>query len=129
MLRNLLCGCLLAATISPALADSTFPNTCSEIQFAYDAASDATIKAVCLRADGSANPTSLTLQGISNENGMLKQGGGPATFQKSCGNIRIIANGTGVLLSAQCRNTAGMFIPTSLTLNNISNQNGKLVQQ
>jgi hypothetical protein len=129
MYRNLLCGCLLAATISPAFANSTFPDTCSEIQFAYDAASNATIKAVCLRADGSANPTSLTLQGISNENGILKQGSGPATFQKSCGNIRVIANGTGVLLSAQCRTTAGTVNPTSLPLNNISNQNGKLDQQ
>ena len=128
MKRVLFSGCLLAAAISPALADSTFPNSCSEIQFAYDAASNATLKAVCLRADGNANPTSLTLQGISNENGTLKQGSGPATFQKSCGNIRIIANGSGVLLSAQCRNTAGMSIPTSLPLNNISNTNGKLQQ-
>jgi CVNH domain len=127
MKRILFPACLLAAAISPALADSTFPNTCSEIQFAY-AGSNATIKAVCLKTDGNPNATSLTLQGISNENGILKQGGGPATFQKSCGNIRIIANGTGVLLSAQCRTTAGSFNPTSLPLNNISNNNGNLVQ-
>jgi CVNH domain-containing protein len=129
MLRNLVCCAVFVATISPALADSTFPNSCSEIQFAYDAASNATLKAVCLRTDGSANPTSLTLQGISNENGMLKQGSGPATFQKSCGNIRITANGGGVLLSAQCRTNAGTSNPTSMPLNNISNNNGSLVQQ
>jgi hypothetical protein len=129
MLRNVLCCAVLVAAISPALADSTFPNTCSEIAFAYDASSNATVKAVCLRTDGSANPTSLQLQGISNENGQLKQGSGPATFQKSCGNIRIIANGSGVLLSAQCRNTAGMSIPTSLSLNGIDNNNGKLEQK
>jgi hypothetical protein len=127
MKRILFTGCLLAAAVSPALADSTFPNTCSEIAFAY-AGQNATIKAVCLKADGMPNATSLTLQSISNENGILKQGSGPSTFQKSCGNIRVIANGTGVLLSAQCRTTAGNFNPTSLPLNNISNNNGNLVQ-
>ena len=129
MKRILFSVSLLAAAVSPALADSTFPNTCSDIQFAYDAASNATIKAVCLKADGTANATSLKLEGISNENGVLKRDSGPATFQKSCGNIRIIANGTGVLLSAQCRTNAGSFNPTSLPLNNISNNNGNLVQQ
>ncbi len=127
MLRNLLC--CACRNHQPRPSDSTFPNSCSEIQFAYDAASNATLKAVCQQADGSANPTSLTLQGISNENGMLKQGSGPATFQKSCGNIRITANGGGVLLSAQCRTNAGTSNPTSMPLNNISNNNGSLVQQ
>jgi hypothetical protein len=128
MWRNLLRGCVLAAaSVGPALAESTFPYTCSEIQFAYSGA-NATIKAVCLKADGSPNATSLTLQGIGNENGKLTQGSGPATFQKSCGDIRIIVSGPNVLLSALCRNTAGMSQPTSLSLNNISNNNGNLTQ-
>src|SRR5215475_12872433 len=118
MKRILFTGCLLAAAVSPALAESTFPNTCSQIEFAY-AGKDATIKAVCLRADGSPNATSLVLQGISNENGMLKQGTGNSTFQQSCGNIRVIASGTNVLLSAQCRTVSGMSTPTSLPLNGI----------
>jgi hypothetical protein len=127
MKRILFSACLLAAAVGPAIADSTFPDSCSEIAFAY-AGQNATIKAVCLKRDGMPNATSLTLQGISNENGILKQGSGPSTFQKSCGNIRILVNGTGVLLSAQCRTTAGMSNPTSLPLNNISNNDGSLVQ-
>jgi hypothetical protein len=129
MKNILLSGCLLAVavTASPAFAESTFPFTCSEIQFAY-AGANATIKAVCLKQDGSPNATSLTLQGISNENGQLKQGGGPATFQKSCGDIRIIVNGPNVLLAAQCRTTAGSSNATSMSLNNISNNNGNLQQ-
>lgn len=128
MLRNLLCGsALLAATINPALAQSSFPYTCSEIHFAYSG-SNATLQAVCLRADGNPNATSLTLQGISNENGMLKQGGGPSTFQKSCGTIQILVDGPDVTLTAQCRTGSGASNSTSLPLNNISNNNGTLTQ-
>ena len=128
MKRILFSGCLLAAAMSPAFAESTFPFTCSEIQFAYSGA-NATIKAMCLKQDGTPNATSLTLQGISNENGMLKGGGsGPATFQKSCGDIRILVNGPNVLLAALCRNTAGQSQASSLSLNGISNNNGNLSQ-
>jgi len=127
MWRNLLLGCVLATTVSPAFAESTFPYTCSEIRFAYTG-SDATIKAVCLKRDGTPNATSLTLQGISNENGILKQGSGPSTFQKSCGDIRVIVNGPVVILAALCRTTAGSSNSTSLSLNNISNNDGNLTQ-
>jgi hypothetical protein len=127
MWRGLFCGCVLAATMSPALAQSTFPFTCSEIHFAYQG-SNATIQAVCLRANGAPNATSLVLQGISNENGMLKQGGGPSTFQKSCGTIQILVDGPNVTLTAQCRTTSGASNPTSISLNNISNNDGNLVQ-
>jgi hypothetical protein len=128
MLRNLLCGgALLAAAMSPAFAQSSFPYTCSEIHFAYSG-DNATIQAVCLRENGSPNATSLTLQGISNDYGVLKQGSGPSTFQKSCGTIQILVDGPDVTLSAECRTPAGQFNTTSLPLNNISNNNGNLVQ-
>jgi hypothetical protein len=125
--RCLLAACLLGSIATPALGDSTFQNTCSEIRFAYSG-NNATIQATCVRADGSPNPTSLTLSGISNDNGQLKTGSGPSTFQKSCGNIQIFIDGPGVTLSALCRMTAGSANPTSLPLNNISNNNGTLVQ-
>jgi len=127
MWRHRLCGFVLAATVSPAFAESTFPFTCSEIHFAY-AGSNATIKAMCLKTDGTPNATSLTLQGISNENGILKQGSGPSTFQKSCGDIRVIVNGPVVILSALCRASNGSSNTTSLSLNNISNNNSNLAQ-
>ena len=129
-LRYLLPACLLAGiAVTPALAENTFQNTCSEIHFAYDG-NNATLKAVCLRANGTANPTSLTLQGISNQNGKLTQGTGASTFQQSCGNIQILVNnGPVVTLSALCRTTSSSSVATSLSLNNISNNNGTLAQQ
>jgi hypothetical protein len=128
--RYLFAVCLLAGiTASPALAANTFQNTCSEIHFAYSG-NNATLQAVCLKADGTANPTSLVLQGISNQNGKLTQGSGPSTFQQSCGNIQILVNnGPAVSLSALCRTTNGASQATGLSLNNIANNNGALVQQ
>ena len=78
---------------------------------------------------GTPNPTSLILQGISNQNGKLTHGSGNSTFQMSCGNIQILVDGPSVTLSAICRTTSGSATPTSLSLNNISNNNGNLVQQ
>lgn len=127
-MRGLLFVCLLTvATASPAFAASTFQNTCSEIRFAYSG-NQATLNAVCLKADGTANATSLTLQGISNQNGKLVQGGGASTFQQSCGSISILVDGPYVTLSALCRTISGASNSTSLSLDNISNMNGVLRQ-
>ena len=128
--RYLFSACMLAALVgTPAFADNTYQNTCSEIRFAYSG-NNATIQAVCLKADGSPNATSLTLQGISNQNGKLTQGSGASTFQHSCGNIKVLVdNGPNTLLSAVCRMTNGSSTATSLSLNNISNNNGVLRQQ
>lgn len=119
---------ILGIAASPALASSSFQNTCSNIDFAYAANNDATLKAVCLRSNGTANATSLVLQGISNQNGKLTQGSGASSFQKSCGNIHIVVDGANVTLAAYCRTSSGGSNSTSLPLNNISNQNGTLKQ-
>jgi hypothetical protein len=128
--RLLVSACLLAGlAATPALAENSYQNTCSEIRFAYQG-SNATLQAVCLKQDGTPNATSLVLQGISNQNGKLTQGTGPSTFQKSCGNIQVLINNSpNTLLSALCRTTSGSSMPTSLSLNNIANNNGTLVQQ
>jgi CVNH domain len=127
--RYLFSACVLAALASTsAFADNSYQNTCSEIRFAYSG-KNATMQAVCLRADGTPNATSLVLQGISNQNGKLVQGSGPSTFQMSCGNIQILNdNGPNTTLSAICRTTSGASIATALPLNNIANNNGTLVQ-
>jgi hypothetical protein len=128
MLRSLLCGgVLLAAAMSPALAQNSFQNTCSEFRFAYSG-SNPTFQAVCLKTDGTPNATSLTLEGIQNDNGILKQGTGASEFQKSCGSIQILVDGPDVTLAALCKSRSGQHNSTSLPLNNISNDNGKLVQ-
>lgn len=118
---------LLVVSSAPSLAASSFQYTCSNIGFAY-VNNQAALQAVCLRADGTANPSTLILQGISNNNGNLVQGSGASSFQKSCGNIRINIDGANVTLVAFCRTMSGSENTTSLPLNNISNQNGTLRQ-
>lgn len=120
-------GVLTVLASSAALAQNSYQNTCSNIAFAYSG-NDASIHAVCLRTNGTPNQTQLILQGISNQNGKLTQGTGPSTFQQSYGNIQVIVNGPNSLLSALCRTTTGSSNSTSLSLNNISNNNGNLSQ-
>jgi hypothetical protein len=45
------------------------------------------LKAVYLRQDGSANPTSLTIQGVSNENGTLTSRG---VFARHCARPKVV---------------------------------------
>ncbi len=131
MYKYLAAAAVMAAAFvaaQPAAANSTFPYTCSNIGFAYEG-NGATLVAMCLQANGAPHATSLTLMGISNQNGHLTQGSGGSTFQMSCGSIKIDTDGPVVTLSAYCRNSAGSSTSTSLPLNNIGNNNGNLVQQ
>lgn len=126
--RILFSACFFTVVASPAFATSTFQNTCSEIHFAYSGNSPI-LSAVCLKANGTANPSTLTLQGISNQNGTLTQGSGASTFQQSCGTIQIIVkSSSAVTLTAMCRTIGGASNSTSLPLDNISNNNGNLTQ-
>lgn len=127
MLKKILSAGVVLAAVSaaPAFAASSFQYTCSNTSFAY-VSNQAALQATCLRANGSSNPTTLILNGISNQNGNLVQGSGSSSFQQSCGNIQVSVNGGNVTLSALCRTTGGNSVATSLPLNNISNQNGNL---
>ena len=128
MRKSLILAVALTLTLTgTAFAASTFQNSCSNIGFAYQGSAPA-LTAVCLKSDGSPNSTSLVLQGISNENGKLVQGSGASSFQKSCGNIQIVVDGSNVTLSAYCRTSSGGSNATSLPLNGIGNNNGTLTQ-
>jgi hypothetical protein len=115
----------LVGISGPARADSSFQQSCSNIAFAYDGSSP-TLRATCLRANGTPNSTSLVIQGISNQNGVLTQGGGNSTFQQSCGNIQITVTPTKTTLSALCRTASGSPNVTSIELKGISNKDGML---
>ena len=132
MKKYLLCAAVLLAAgfaAAPANANSTFPYTCSNTSFQWSASGQATIVSTCLQANGMPHMTSMVLMGISNQNGMLTQGSGASTFQQSCGSITISNNGPVVTLSAYCRTSSGSSNSTSLSLNNIGNNNGNLMQQ
>lgn len=122
---------LLAAgfAAAPASANSTFPYTCSNTSFNWNAAAAPQIVSYCLQANGVPHMTALTLQGIGNQNGHLTQGTGASTFQQSCGSIMITTNGPIVTLTAYCRTSSGSSNSTSLSINNVGNNNGNLVQQ
>ncbi len=130
MNKLLIAAAATAATFAAgsALAQSTFPYSCSNIEFAYSASNQATMKAMCLKANGAATASSLVLQGISNQNGKLTKGSGASTFQQSCGSIRITYSGPNVTLSAYCRTSSGSSNSTSIALDGISNNNGVLSQ-
>jgi hypothetical protein len=117
-----------AALASPASATSNFPYTCSNTSFQWSASGQATIASTCLQANGAPHATSLVLMGISNQNGKLTQGSGSSTFQQSCGSIQFVINGPNVTLSAYCRASNGSSQPTSLSINNVNNNNGTLTQ-
>lgn len=117
---------VLAVTASAAVAaNSSFQQTCSNITFVYSGNSPA-LQATCLRANGTPNPTSLVIKGISNQNGRLTNSGGASTFQQSCGNIQINVTPGAATLSAFCRTTSGASNSTSIALDGIGNNNGTL---
>ena len=130
-MKTILATAFLALATSAAFAGghsspSTFQNTCSNIEFQYGAGGGAEIHAVCLRADGSPNATSIAMPPIANINGRLEVQGSTATFQKSCGAIELEAQIDGVLLVANCRTNAGKFSPASIGIPGINNSNGTL---
>lgn len=110
-----------------AMAASNFQDTCSNIRYAY-VHNAATLKATCLRRNGTAKRTMLPIMGIGNENGRLvMDSDGPSSFQESCGNIHITADDPAtVTLSAFCRSASGNSFETSIPLNGIVNRNGNL---
>lgn len=128
MQRKIVPAIVFVITSGSAIAgSSTFQQTCSNIQFVYQGGSPS-IQATCLKSNGTPNATSLVISGISNQNGVLTAGGGASSFQQSCGNINIEVTPTTATLVAFCRTASGSSNSTSITLNDISNQNGVLSQ-
>jgi hypothetical protein len=83
------------------------------------------LSASCATDSGDSNPTTINLNdNIANSNGQLlcNQGGGD--YSASCSNEGLSGGHT---LTANCKNTAGDLIQTSVDLDNcISNNNGVL---
>jgi len=113
----------------PASAQSSFQYSCSNYGFVYSGAA-AALHATCLTGNGTPKDTTLILTGIIVENGALMNANSsqPSTFQKFCGSINIYAEGPYVMLSATCAMSNGQPNETSIQLDNISNNNGNLVQ-
>jgi hypothetical protein len=127
--------CVIAAAAATGLlsgaahAQSSFQYSCSNYGFGYSGSSPV-LNATCLSGNGTPTSTSLVLTGIVVANGVLQNlnSGVPSNFQTNCGSIDIYAEGPYVTLSATCKTNAGQLNETSVQLDNISNNNGQLVQ-
>lgn len=130
-MKTLIATAILVAATTSAFAGghaspSTFQNTCSNIEYQYGADGGAEIHAVCLRADGMPNATSIAMPAISNNDGILEMSEGAASFQKSCGTIMLEVEIDAVTLVASCRTKAGDFNSSSIAVPGIGNSNGVL---
>ena len=130
-MKTFVATAILALVSTSALAGShsgasTFQNTCSNIAFQYGADGSAQITAVCLKANGMPNQTSIAMPPIGNNNGKLEMGGNAATFQMSCGSIMLETEIDEVTLFANCRTTSGSFNETSIAIPGINNTDGTL---
>ena len=121
----LACGLFAGA----AQAQSSFTETCSNYGFVYSGTA-AAIHATCLTNGGAPNDTTMKLTGIVNTNGVLTNLNSqvPSSFQTNCGSIEIYSEGPIVTLTAMCQMNNNQFNETSVSLNNINNVNGVLVQ-
>lgn len=127
MIKTAFAAAIALIVAGPAFAASTFQQTCSNITFKYGGGGQAMLEAMCLRADGSANATSVAIQGIGNQNGTLTHGSGDSSFQKSCGDISIaVKDANTVNLTALCRTSSGSSNSASIGLDGIKNNNGSL---
>ena len=121
------CGAVLPAIKSDiALAGPTSPSTfqtsCQNIKVVSDGG---VLTANCRRSNGTLKSTSLSLNGIDNQDGNLAYGPRSTTgasYRSSCQNINI----NGANLSASCRRANGTFKSTSILLLGIDNINGNL---
>src|SRR5262249_37966927 len=133
MIRYLAAASVLAlagfAAATPAAAQSSYTETCSNVWFVYDGVLPA-IEGMCLTPSGRPNQTKLILNGINNVGGKLvnTHTSQPSNFQASCGSITLLYQGPIVTLSAYCRVSGNSFNQTSVSLDNINNNNGILVQ-
>lgn len=114
-----------ATAQTPAPAQNTYQNSCSNIIFVFVNNAPA-LRATCRKSNNTYNTSTLPLVGIANNNATLTQGSGPSTFQSTCGNIQILVDGPVTTLSAICLNKDKSAQPASLSLNGISNNNGNL---
>jgi len=133
MIRTFATASVLAlagfAAATPASAQSSYTETCSNVGFVYSG-NNAALEGTCLTTSGTPKQTTMLLNGINNESGKLvnTHTTNPSNFQASCGSITLLYQGPIVTLSAYCRVSGNSFNQTSVTLDNINNTNGNLVQ-
>jgi hypothetical protein len=132
--------------VQPAhTADATFNTSCLNIRLSFINRSQPEdgilLSASCRNNNGIFNgffrPTQIELNGYDNVDGVLTRPSTredlfdrSSTFQTSCENITIAdsrGGGFGNIITARCRNSEGLMVNASVTIQDISNDNGTLV--
>ena len=118
---------LSLALMAPAqAAPSTFQNSCRNIELHTDS-DEVAIHAECRTRNGDYNATAIELLGISNEYGTLRgRGDSASSFQNSCRNVQIRFNAQDVDIAAICEDGKGGEKNTSISLQDIENNDGNL---
>lgn len=98
---------------------SSFADSCTNISI-----NNGKLLATCKTKNGSNQNTSLTIQGVYNNNGQLVQGdiSKASTFNQTCTDVSI----DGDELSAYCRQHNGESRRSAVRLGGIHNNDGKL---
>ncbi|WP_161938178.1 mannose-binding lectin [Mastigocoleus testarum] len=114
---------ILAINPPASAAPSTFQKTCRRSGI-VSFRGNAYLQSSCRMINGRYKKSSIRLQGIYNDNGVLRFSGGreSASFQRSCRKIGV----RGSTLVASCRKRNGRYRNTSIRLNDIHNRNGRL---
>ncbi len=109
----------IAAATAIAQEPSTFQKTCNHLRYGVDSAGTPVAVASCPKSDNKTRVESyVALRGFHNKNGRLSAGAGPATFHKTCTDIKVgVRKDDGaVVISAMCPKSSGERVETSSIL-------------
>ncbi|MDN2581790.1 CVNH domain-containing protein [Aquibium sp. ELW1220] len=120
------CLLLLGAAASHA-APSSFQRSCEDVQIEV-AGGEVYLVAQCRDRAGRYRPAELRLYGYQNDDGYLVRNGyGKSSFQRSCDQYWLDVGRTSVFLNGNCRTRNGRFRESRIELQDISNDDGRLV--
>ncbi|MFD2264907.1 CVNH domain-containing protein [Lacibacterium aquatile] len=129
-LPNVFFGLVALSTLVAGAAfaePSSFQQSCDRIQLDANDTS-VWITAQCRTMRGDFKRTSYELRGIANIDGQLRQERKRETsFQRSCRDISLKWTEKNVQILALCKTMSGAERRTSFTLNDIQNNDGKLM--
>ncbi len=120
-------GLLLLGAGASQAASSSFQRSCDDIGIEV-AGGDVFLVAQCRDRAGRYRPADLRLFGYQNDDGYLvRNGHGNSSFQRSCDQYRLDVRNRSVMLNGNCRTRNGRYRESRIELQDIRNDDGRLV--
>lgn len=120
-------GLLLLGAGASQAASSSFQRSCDDIGIEV-AGGDVFLVAQCRDRAGRYRPADLRLFGYQNDDGYLvRNGHGNSSFQRSCDQYWLDVRNRSVMLNGNCRTRNGRYRETRIELQDIRNDDGRLV--